>query len=225
MKSVPSHPWFLLRGCLVLRLVPGLSLDQEEDFVTNLYNRNLLTSFDVFEIERILDDALLWLRDRGDHLSDQLRSALIVRLNLRKKLLLALAFDLEILDRVNMRRWNEVYELIPDLVLTKGCGIPAERFFSAKVQRRLASTVPPRPIVNISFDEACAHLKRLCLEGQEVYKVLECQGGSNIIVSGNPCEKSCSNTSIDIRLDVSVPRSPAFSLHSMFVTIASLYQR
>ncbi len=39
--------------------------------------------------------------------------------------------------------------------------------FSAKMQRRLASTVPPRPIVELDFQDALAKLQQLCIDCQE----------------------------------------------------------
>jgi len=39
--------------------------------------------------------------------------------------------------------------------------------FSTKIQRRLASTVPPRPIVEVDFREALEKLKQLCLDCEE----------------------------------------------------------
>lgn len=78
--------------------------------------------------------------------------------------------------------WQQCSKLLPLLSGSKAVGQEVKDAFSAKIQRRLASTVPPRPIVNITFEEAHAHLSRLCQDGKEVYGVLDYHGGSNMLV-------------------------------------------
>lgn len=51
--------------------------------------------------------------------------------------------------------------------------------FSLKIQRKLASTVPPRPMVTISSDDALAHLKRLCQDAIDMQQMLDYTGPSN----------------------------------------------
>lgn len=79
--------------------------------------------------------------------------------------------------------WQQCSKLLPLLLESKASGTEVTDAFSAKIQRRLASTVPPRPIVNITFDEAHAHLNRLCQNGKEVYGVLDYHGGNNMLVN------------------------------------------
>jgi hypothetical protein len=62
-------------------------------------------------------------------------------------------------------------------------GISVPEAFSTKIQRRLASTMPPRPIVQLSFEEAYTHFKRLFVDGQEVADVLDFTDPQTILVS------------------------------------------
>lgn len=50
---------------------------------------------------------------------------------------------------------------------TNQLGKPVPGSFSTKIQRRLASTVPPRPIVDVDFKEALQNLKQLCVDCEE----------------------------------------------------------
>jgi hypothetical protein len=54
--------------------------------------------------------------------------------------------------------------------------------FSLKIQRKLASTVPPRPMVQIPSDDALAHLERLCQDAIDMQQMLDYRGPSNFKV-------------------------------------------
>lgn len=62
--------------------------------------------------------------------------------------------------------------------------------FSLKIQRKLASTVPPRPMVNITSDDALAHLKRLCQDAIDMQQMLDYTGPSNFKVCTLELESS-----------------------------------
>ena len=153
---------------------------QEEDFVSNLYHRNLLAEFDVAEIHHITDEALSYV-SKLTNISINFRDALVIRLELRNYLLSAVQFD-EIIDDHRVPWWDRCLRLIPALPKTTNLGMGVEASFSMKIQRRLASTVPPRPMVSISFDEAFEQLTRLCQNGKDAYRILDYRGGANLMV-------------------------------------------
>lgn len=93
-----------------------------------------------------------------------LRDALTTRLTFRKAFLLALDLDRPL--PVLAPSWNPVLELLPLLKTTQQLGTPVPGSFSTKIQRRLASTVPPRPVVELAFTDAFDRLKQLCLDCQ-----------------------------------------------------------
>ena len=106
------------------------------------------------------------------------------RLRFRHAFLNAVALDRDVANqRKQNTSWGKCYNLISKLTQSYDIGIQVEEAFSVKIQRRLASTVPPRPIVNISFSDAAEHMRRLCEDGKEVGSVFECKGGTNILVA------------------------------------------
>ena len=153
---------------------------QEEDFVSNVYHRNLLSEFDVAKIHHIIKEALNYV-SKLTNISIVLRDALVIRLELRNYFLSAVQFD-EIIDDHRVPWWDRCLRTIPALPKTASLGMRVDASFSIKIQRRLASTVPPRPMVNISFDEAFEQLTRLCQNGKDAYRILDYRGGVNLMV-------------------------------------------
>ena len=187
---------------------------QEEDFVSNLYHRNLLTQFDVAEIHNIINEALDYV-SKLTNISIALRDALVIRLELRSYFLSAVQFD-EIIDDHRVPWWDRCLRLIPALPKTTYLGMRVEASFSIKIQRRLASTVPPRPIVNISFDEAFAQLTRLCQNGKDAYRILNYRGGVNLMVGAlSECSVYHLTSPTAIYMGVSISYTATISLHTV----------
>ena len=111
------------------------------------------------------------------------RDALLNRLQLRKTFLSAVQSD-GFLDRQRARLWERCLELLPMLSQTNKLGVPIENSFGIKIQRKLASSVPPRPIVRISFDEALSRLSGICQNGRDAYRILDSQAGTRLMVGG-----------------------------------------
>lgn len=158
----------------------GLCL-QEEDFVTQLYNRNLLSSFDTSHFERLLDQAVACIDDEKA-IDQELRDAIRCRLQFRREFLVALDQDLEVLDTRSTDNFVSCLSHLAALTESVSLGKPVPEAFSLKIQRKLASTVPPRPIVNISHEVALAHLKRLCQDAIDMQQMLDYRGPSNFKV-------------------------------------------
>lgn len=90
--------------------------------------------------------------------------------------------------------------------------------FSMKIQRKLASTVPPRPIVNVSSKDALAHMKRLCQDAIDMQQILDYRGPSNFkvgLIEMLPCAWLLMLVP-DCRMDPAIPKAPALGLHPMF---------
>ena len=165
-----------------------LTVKQEEDFTTNLYNRKLLSDFNVGDIERLLDAAMIWLtQSKSTAIDEDIRKAIACRLELRKQLLQAFAMDLGIIETKMNTSWQSAERLLLTYPSTNHLGTEVENAFSAKVQRRLASSIPPRPVVNISFKDGCQYLIKLCQHGTEVARVLQYHGGNHLLVHIDPC--------------------------------------
>ena len=78
--------------------------------------------------------------------------------------------------------WNELQSSLPQLKSTINLGKLVPDSFSVKVQRKLASTVPPRPIVNVSQDRAFEHLERLCRDAAIAVDVFDYHDSHSLFV-------------------------------------------
>ncbi|EAW06427.1 N-alpha-acetyltransferase 35, NatC auxiliary subunit [Aspergillus clavatus NRRL 1] len=156
---------------------------EEEDFVTQLYNRSLLSQFDVEYFQDLLDRAISWTESTADNIDSAMRDAIKHRLLLRRELLLALEGDVDIIEAKSTGRFESCLSQLPFLAKSVSLGRSVPEAFSLKIQRRLASTVPPRPMVNISSEDALAHLRRLCQDAIDLQELLEYGGPHNFKVA------------------------------------------
>lgn len=193
--------------------------------MSNLYNRRLLTDFSRIEIEDLLSESISWVNDQKNLGDKDVKAALLSRLRFRKSFMAAVTFGDDDDDLDSPSAWQECSNLLPLLLESKAAGSDVTDAFSAKIQRRLASTVPPRPIVNITFEEAHAHLSRLCQDGKQVYGVLDYHGGNNMLVNHTSGPIGSSNYlyyCVDFCLGVPIPKPAAFGIHSMPAAITHL---
>lgn len=91
-------------------------------------------------------------------------------------------------------------------------GKPVPEAFSLKIQRRLASTVPPRPMVHVSAADAIAHMTRFCQDAVDVQQILEYRGPYNLQVCFPPTplffiEKKLFQIGFSFVLDFSITNS------------------
>jgi hypothetical protein len=79
--------------------------------------------------------------------------------------------------------WTESRALVVEIEKDHDLGKPVPEAWSVSVQRKLASSVPPRPLVETPFSEAIARLKQLCSETVDMLKILNYAGASNTMVN------------------------------------------
>lgn len=120
--------------------------------------------------------------DAEETIDQKFRDAIRYRLLFRREFLGALDEDHEVIDTRSTESFVSCLSALQNLTDTVGLGTPVPEAFSLKIQRRLASTVPPRPIVHISTDDALAHVKRLCQDAIDMQHILEYRGPSNFKV-------------------------------------------
>jgi N-alpha-acetyltransferase 35, NatC auxiliary subunit len=149
--------------------------------VTHLYNRNLFSSFPVKDIQLALSNALQYVTETTVH--ESIRDSILSRLRLRINFLSALERGLEVAEDRTSEEWLSCLRILPSVTNTNSLGKPVEESFSLKIQRRLASSVPPRPMVKISFEDAMVDLKRLCKDTIDILQVLDFHGSNNLLVS------------------------------------------
>lgn len=115
--------------------------------------------------------ALLTNNSTDLEMEDGLRSALVSRLQFRQDFLKALDLD-HPLEQMSAS-WSPVHSGLPALKDTYQLGKSVPGAFSTKMQRRLASTVPPRPIVEFEFKEALDLLEHLCIDCEEATRFID----------------------------------------------------
>lgn len=129
-----------------------------------------------------MDDALAWLETSKDSYTEEIFNALKYRIAHRRALLHDLSRETEEWHTGAIPEWDTSLELLGKVEITHKLGKPVSEAFSTSVQRKLASQVPPRPIVELSFEDAISSLKKLCVEGKDMLKILKYQGSTNLVV-------------------------------------------
>ncbi|GAP90122.1 putative n-alpha-acetyltransferase auxiliary subunit [Rosellinia necatrix] len=148
---------------------------EEEDFVTNTYERHLLSHIPLPAIKDMLQNAITKLQTLGDEFPQDICAALASRLELRIAFLEAIDLSVVRHDTSDAPKlpWIRMRRLIDDFEKQHALGKPVPEAFSTKMQRRLTSTMPPRPMVKLSFEECISHFKRFLQNGNEVIDVLQ----------------------------------------------------
>jgi hypothetical protein len=154
---------------------------QEEDFVTHTFNRSLLEKIDHESILKLLGDTQNLLYS-SQEMEPGVKKALSCRLIFRAQFL-------RIVEMADSRTSSNIKELwigllatLPDLKASTQLGKAVPSSFSVKIQRKLASTVPPRPIVLVSQEAAFDHLERLCRDASVVVEVLKYYDSHSLMV-------------------------------------------
>lgn len=124
-------------------------------------------------------------------MEERYRDALLDRLRSRRSYLSAVEIywvtDVKDMEVRHSDDFFTCVDLLDALRDQHELGKPVEDSFSHKIQRRLASSVPPRPIVHISFEDAVAFYRRLCQDSIDVQQVLSAERPSHLLVSlGEP---------------------------------------
>lgn len=157
---------------------------QEEDFVTSTYHRSLLDNIDRSEVRDEIMSARRLLHTLRPTISDAVADALCFRLELRSAFLRAIELS-ELRSNPDSLSlpWSQMKAIWEPINGSRHLGTPVPEAFSTKIQRRLASTMPPRPIVQPSFEETYEHFRKLFVDGTEVLKVLNYTDSQSLLVS------------------------------------------
>ena len=178
-SKISSEHYYEVRPSLKSKVL--FNVTKEEDFVLSLYNRSLLGDFDVSEILDSLRKAETSILKFANGSEDLIIKAIATRLKFRLHLLEAV-ITREIVDWKRANAWEQCLTLLTSIKDTHSLGKEVPESFSSKIQRRLASTVPPRPIAHVEFEDAFDLLGRICRHGKDVYQVLDYEGGLQLQV-------------------------------------------
>ncbi|KAF2826351.1 amino-acid N-acetyltransferas-like protein subunit Mak10 [Ophiobolus disseminans] len=172
LQALRAYCLALIKGCdFVIAKITSRDYFEEEDFCTHIYNRVLFMEIPMDVFLRELDAAMEVMKDTDLQINDALRSSIISRLALRKDLLRALDIDLP-LEHISYS-WPPIHTGIQKLKATHQLGQTVPGSFSTKMQRRLASTVPPRPIVELEFVDALEKLQYLATDCEEATRFVK----------------------------------------------------
>ncbi len=136
--------------------------------MTQLYNRTLFTAVDGTAVTGLLDDAIAWLEATNDALVPESKTACLHRLRFRRSFLLALTMSACSKLKESGEIWEGALQLFEHVVQTTSAGTPVPESFSVKIYRKLASAVPPKPLINLETSTAFTHLRRLCQDGRDI---------------------------------------------------------
>jgi hypothetical protein len=131
----------------------------EEDFSMTTCGRQLMTSLSVEQVDRQLTAAIDWVKEQQNQAStvglELSWKAIATRLKARSLMVIALAGPPTGVSTDSWHiTWLGVSREIPNVKLSHALGKPVLGAFSSKIQRRLASTSPLRPVVETSFEDA-----------------------------------------------------------------------
>lgn len=155
---------------------------KEEDFVTYTFTRTLLDDVEDVLIVDYVDDVMEALT-KDETIDGPIRRALSQRLGFRQALLNT---AIKVIDRTDpfgiKSKWLTAIETLPGMKSGSNLSTSVPEAFSEKIAKRLASTVPPRPVVSTSWEEAFAHLEQLCNDGLLVTEVLNFHDSHSLMV-------------------------------------------
>lgn len=155
--------------------------------MTQTYGIPLLEHVETVDILDLLDSALVWLDAKKEELAPKVFEALKNRVSLRRSVLLGLSKEVgayynEPEKGGHSYTWVKSRELVELVQKTHEVGQPVAEAWSTSVQRKLASQVPPRPIVDIPFEQAMTMLKQLCDEMIDIPRILKFETANNMMV-------------------------------------------
>ncbi|KAL2066239.1 hypothetical protein VTL71DRAFT_2310 [Oculimacula yallundae] len=153
---------------------------EEEDFVTHTFNRSLLEGVEHNIVVGFLEETIAML-ERIDDMEPMVQKALELRLNFRLQFLQTVECADSRTSDDTKKNWSDLLAFIPDLKSSLPTGKAFPSSFSVKIQRKLASTVPPRPIVQVSHESAFEHLEKLCLDASVAVEVLKYHDSHSLV--------------------------------------------
>lgn len=131
-----------------LNKIQSQTFFEEEDFVTHLFGRDLLPGLDVNSIGVNVFEAVEWTQD-DELFSDEVQGALTARLRFRQRFLESLMGETETFEERNI--WEDMKEELDIIKETHSLSRSTPEAFSEKIQRQLATSTPPRPMLHVSI--------------------------------------------------------------------------
>lgn len=142
-----------------LTLIQSQNFYEEEDFVTHLFGRELLPKMS----SDYAEEELSWICTifGEEEFEDDVHEGILTQLEFRRTYLRLLSGHNSFLIASN-HDWSELVDYLEHVKVDHQFASPCSGAFSEKVQRQLATSTPPRPMLQISWDLACTKWNNLC---------------------------------------------------------------
>lgn len=142
-----------------------------------------MRSVSASSIQKAITECIDLVESLRGSIADDILSGLSARLQLRRVFLKAAESPQHRRDMKRAQQpWIDAEPILSQIRDSHILAKPVEEAFSAKLQRKLASTMPPRPIVQLGFNEAFSYLNRLFEDGREVVTVLDYTNSQSLMV-------------------------------------------
>jgi hypothetical protein len=188
-ERVKSEHFYEVPDAALCSSNPFLQVIQEEDFTTHTFNRSLLEAIPDAAITELFD-ALVLILASADEIETSVRNALVGRLTVRSAFLQTVSVAPNRTDPGLEQVWRGLLNLLKGAMIRHELAQPVPEAFSEKLQRKLASTMPPRPAVKLAFEEAYRFLERLCEDGRIITEVLDFHDSHTMLASAPTVEES-----------------------------------
>lgn len=146
----------------VLQMIQSHNFYEEEDFVTHLYGRELLPKTEAVDACRLLEDAVALVERNGR--PDPVMRAIQTQLQFRRMFLVHLTEG---------GAWVGLRDELHEIDKNHKLGAPLPEAFSDKVQRQLATSTPPRPMLKISWETAITDWTAMCSDIAHAIRLTE----------------------------------------------------
>ncbi|OAL25921.1 hypothetical protein AYO22_04548 [Fonsecaea multimorphosa] len=165
----------------IIWLMDQLMYREEEDFAPQIYNRPLLHDFSVGEVMDSLEEAHGFVQK--SNLSQPLKRALKDRIDARSAFL-RLFHSCELRERPASSTLEADLALIKAIEETSILGRPTPNVaFTLKMQRGLASSVPPRPMIVIEKEKSFSFFNQLLTDTTTAFQMLDITCSSDLLVA------------------------------------------
>lgn len=153
-----------------IELVQSQNYYEEEDLVTHTFGRDLLPGVSYEDVLGMLDDVSR-KASNSTVFSEAMREAFSHRLKFRLDFLHGL--------KGGDVHYADLTALVTGIRNSHSLATPVPEGFSQKVQRQLATSTPPRPMLHTTLDEACEKWSQMCADIAAAHELT----GSHIVAS------------------------------------------
>ena len=190
---------------LVIREIMSEHYYEEEDFVTQTFTLDLLSTTSVVDITNLLSEATSTLGKLK--FPSDIKDAIKDRLRFRWNLLSAFDRPSEFTSNDEIPALKALQDMLPRIDESHALGKLPSNCFTERVQRYLASNTPPRPILSVEWSVAFQRLKQMIednLEACRIHDVASQFSPHALMVSVASSTEATSSLTIDSALRMGV---------------------